>query len=944
MQVDASDEVDDAFPDALREPILRKVQFSTVSRMDHLVTQDFKDDFYPGEAVTVVLDNGDRLDGQIREKTKFPALYRNDGTIERKAFARYFVSLTSRPNEEALVDEDHIIRDRKTFTKQRLRSYLKNSVNHEAWSGAPWIVKSKIAEDFRISTHVPPELTYEHQMAQRKANMSLKKGDHDGSVLNFYPPHSRLPELKPKGGRKQNAQELRSVQFDEYQRALAGNPAFGRVTPQGRPMQLPQFPSDHPGFPVNGFPTLAAKGHAKPPPPPPPPKYPIEDLEIGPNATRPCRPLLKYLSSDIPAYCEPKESVNNDITMDSVGSLLETWNTLNVYCEVFQLDSFTFDDYVEALQLKSDSFQCELLLEIHCSVLKKLVNDANDKNGQVQVTLPAQPDSDDDESSQEESKPPTPTPEPEKPPARSTRSSLAKTEAAELKEADKVSVTSSGDPKLHRAAEMDRSTRGYDWKMRLRKRDFGEGRWVVIIVGLLNQLSGNPRLKRSCDEILAKLAPLAEQPIPETAITGYLKLDINSRVKIIQILCTLSLETKAVRNYMEDCNNQMTIYRKERIDVQRTRKAAVEELRLLHENRKALQPESNPPSPPAELVELEDKMEIVDEDEVDESGVVDTEDEEPHQGRSLRRANDRAAQRKRKQDEDRERKEKAKAEKAKKPSKQEKQLEKVLKKIEDVKEMIKEYEEEVATIENDLREADCPRTRSLGKDRFWNRYYWLERNAMPYAGLPDSSTASAGFANGCIWVQGPDDLERQGFIELSDQENAQYHRAFHMTVPERKMREEGATHVFTAKQWGFYDDPDDLDALIAWLDIRGVREIKLRKELHAQKEKISAHMLKRKEYLSKNDGKTSDSDEPVKRVSTRTKAHINTQARRCLAWKNLTALKEVGHLHSEPKPPKTGRATKSKKVAVALEEEGRQTRATNRAGKPLTRQGTRYSF
>ena len=35
-QMDASDEVDDAFPDALREPILRKIQFSTVSRLDNL--------------------------------------------------------------------------------------------------------------------------------------------------------------------------------------------------------------------------------------------------------------------------------------------------------------------------------------------------------------------------------------------------------------------------------------------------------------------------------------------------------------------------------------------------------------------------------------------------------------------------------------------------------------------------------------------------------------------------------------------------------------------------------------------------------------------------------------------------------------------------------------------------------------------------------------------
>ena len=35
-QMDASEEVDDAFPDALKEPILRKVQFSTISRIDSL--------------------------------------------------------------------------------------------------------------------------------------------------------------------------------------------------------------------------------------------------------------------------------------------------------------------------------------------------------------------------------------------------------------------------------------------------------------------------------------------------------------------------------------------------------------------------------------------------------------------------------------------------------------------------------------------------------------------------------------------------------------------------------------------------------------------------------------------------------------------------------------------------------------------------------------------
>lgn len=374
----------------------------------------------------------------------------------------------------------------------------------------------------------------------------------------------------------------------------------------------------------------------------------------------------------------------------------------------------------------------------------------------------------------------------------------------------------------------------------------------------------------------------------------------------------------------------------------------MEKLRLLHEERKTLQPDSVSPSPQPEQDELkgsktETGEEEEGEEEVEQDVTMESEDEEPHQGRSLRRANDRALARKKRLEEEKVKKAKALADRAKRPSKQAKQLEKVLKKIEDSKAKIRNYEEEVNTIDNDLREADCPRTRVLGKDRFWNRYYWMERNAMPYAGLPTSSTANANYANGCIWVQGPDDLERQGFIELSDAENMQYRRAFHMSVPERKMLEEGSTHVFSARQWGYYDDPEQLDKLIAWLDPRGVRESKLRKELQSQREKISFHMIKRKEYLNSSEEQKAEMAEPITRVSTRTKTYIDPTGYRCLAWKNTTAILELGHLHSEPKPPsyKKQSAKASKKP---VEEEGRQTRANNRNGKTLARQGTRYQF
>ncbi|KAL9598963.1 MAG: hypothetical protein Q9219_004146 [cf. Caloplaca sp. 3 TL-2023] len=949
-QLDASDEVDDAFPDALKEPILRKVQFSTISRLDHLadIFQEFKSDFYPGENLILKLDDGTRTPGLLREKTKVAEIIRPDGSLERAGFVLYSVTYNNSNTEEATVNGSQLARDRKTFTKQRLRSFLKKTIDHEAWAGAPWCVKSKIAEEYRIATEIPAHLTYEHQILQRRANLAaVKKNDFEGQLLNFYP---GLPQLKPKGQKAKRAGQDPALLNEAYQRALAADPSFSKIPQAIQQQHLQHLIKANGGFvQPNGFHPIVAKGSPKPPLPPPP-KYPIEDLELTPVRDKPTRPALNFLSTDVPTPELDSKEPSSGILMRSVGPLLETWDTLNVYCEVFQLDSFTFDDYIEALQLTDDTYHCQLLVEIHCAVLKKLVNDVNDKNGQVQVLLP-EPNlsGSEDESLAEDSTQVTPTPEPEvKPAARTTRSSLAKSEAAELKNSLKSGQSPALETKIHRAAEMEQLTRSYDWKARLRKRDFKDGQWVYITVGLLYQLSNDPRRRKQCDDILHKLAPPDQEATVETAISQYPLIDINTRVKILEILCMLSLETKAIRNYMEDCNNNMTDFRKERVDMQRKRKAAMEDLRLLHEERKAVQPESRTASPIPELEEVEDsKMADVSENEVEaedrEEAVIDSEEEAPHQGRSLRRANDRAAQRQKRMEQEKLKKERAQAEKAKKPSKQEKQYEKILKKIEEAKEQIREYEEEILVVENDLREADCPRTRVLGKDRFWNRYYWFERNAMPYAGLPDSSTAFAGYANGCLWVQGPDDMERHGFIELCQAENAQYYQAFMMTVPERKMIEEGQTHCFNARQWGYYDKPDELDELIGWLDGHGVREVKLRKELQAQRDKISTYMVKRKEFLDNAEEKKAENGEGT-RVSTRTKTYQDPSTKhRCFAWSNLTAERENGHIHSEPKPPTVNRK-QAKAAKKAVEEEGRQTRATNRQGKPLTRQGTRYTF
>ena len=491
--------------------------------------------------------------------------------------------LDQRPDgEQGIADEDAVSRERKTFTKLRLRSFLKNAVTREAWAGAPWIVKPRLAEEYRLPTEIPPHLTQEAQAKLRKTSLpNNKKGDYEGPVLQFtqaYGPQQPFHVIKPKSGKNATGEQGQVQQW-----AQAPNSKLGNNVGKGghRPDHPPAVNGAPPpnAHPANGFHPIAAKNQAKQPVtvpvpvPPPPPKYPIEDLELSPSRDGTHRPALKFLSQDTPTVDRVSEGAGNGIAMESVGLLLETWDTLNVYCEVFQLDSFTFDDYVDALRFTSEDVQCELLVEIHCAVLKKLVNDISDKNGQVQITLPYQSESDEEDSSEESKEPsPEPEPEPPKPTGRTTRSSLVKSETAELREAtNSLSLT---DNKTHRALEMDRSVKGYDWKVRLRKRDFQEGRWVIIIVGLLNQLSSNSRMTKHCNDILMQLAPLDREPTAETAFDQYQGLDINLRIRILQILCLKSVETKAIRQYMEDCSVQMTETRKEKNEIQRARKAA----------------------------------------------------------------------------------------------------------------------------------------------------------------------------------------------------------------------------------------------------------------------------------------------------------------------------------------------------------------------------------
>lgn len=299
--------------------------------------------------------------------------------------------------------------------------------------------------------------------------------------------------------------------------------------------------------------------------------------------------------------------------------------------------------------------------------------------------------------------------------------------------------------------------------------------------------------------------------------------------------------------------------------------------------------------------------------------------EDEDHARSLRRGNDRAMERKRKRDEELVRKERERlerAEAAKMSNEQYNRYKKVVKDLQAARKGVLDMEEQITLCDRDLREANCQRTMRLGTDRFWNRYYWFERNGMPFGGLPDSSTAHYGYANARVWVQGPDAMEKQGYIDLDKKDMDAYKQTHGCSVPQRKEREEGETRLADALQWGYYDEADQVDALLGWLDDRGKREKDLTKELTIWREDIVAQMDKLSACMAKHKSRPEsevDMDEPVARVSTRHKTYIDPDVagQTVLKWENGAALRELGHLHSEQHPSRNrGRHPKGLAVPV----------------------------
>lgn len=130
----------------------------------------------------------------------------------------------------------------------------------------------------------------------------------------------------------------------------------------------------------------------------------------------------------------------------------------------------------------------------------------------------------------------------------------------------------------------------------------------------------------------------------------------------------------------------------------------------------------------------------------------------------------------------------------------------------------KRLEEEMAKCDRrlDILERDFRkflgniRLRPLGKDRFYNRFWWFD-------GCGTTSLVGSGgiiqYGTGRVFIQGPSEFD----YELLDRREEDIH--------ERRLEEEGEEGILRMGEWAAYSEPEEVRLMIRqFLELAGIAD------------------------------------------------------------------------------------------------------------------------
>ncbi|KZW00685.1 hypothetical protein EXIGLDRAFT_639080 [Exidia glandulosa HHB12029] len=794
------------FPEQLKGPVLRAVQWQVMGRLDHLVEavfDRFKDRYFDGERVFIDL-NGEKFWGRI-VKVVPPGATAPPTTSTKRPRASSSAQpapsatptkvhsiggdlktpidvVNSKDDPAAYVYQIHMIdeagnhtgstgqsngdhpkrqpgsmvdvhavsmsRDRLAFSKSILRRFIRDCVDRDAAIASPWTVKRAIAERYGVEVDMPEET--------RKGVDEIKRGEIQKRRKVATPPKKEGPPAKKQ---KKISAEERAQMLKEEEEELALIEAEERA----RELAMANAP----------------KKKKKPV------KFPAEDMDV--RLTEKEKKSGASLVRPIP---------NRDLPFDSCGpgvfeSFLMSWNFLHVFSAPLNLSTFTLDEYEHALRHSTTDPPCALITESHQALMSVLRNQQAAKHHPAVVSLMNTEDGPEDVVSSEEL--------------------------------------------LRRIEDV-----GNTWEMGLNAA--GREPWESCLIGCLKDYASIdtfPRLRAILTYLLfdtsdrppakngrAKVEPEQSEwsrPLAEPE-DRYPTLPVSDKIAILAYLADLGIASKPIHHYMDNCETKLTELRKEKIEVNREKKNLAEKMSAVVEK--------------AGVAGGDDPMQV-DEDSAGSdaedsasllAAPLDGSEAGSSAGGAARAATGTMRQRLLRQKAQNH----ALAKQQELAKSKNKGAAAALAEYRRLTDEVAKQDRKLENIEREFRKLlGVVRLRPMGKDRFYNRIWWLDGLG---GGNLVGSSGQALYGAGRVFIQGASEIDRE-MLGVRENEDGD--------VQERREAEETPEAMLKSNEWAVYDDADQLEEFFAWLNPKGNREVVLKNQLFKWWDHIIAGVRKR---------------------------------------------------------------------------------------------------
>ncbi|KAI9362262.1 ATP-utilizing chromatin assembly and remodelling N-terminal-domain-containing protein [Pilaira anomala] len=812
--------VQDKLPEQLQKQVLLHVQFQT-TRLDAVVEdvyQYFSNRYVDGEILNCVWDDNIAYTAKVLGTAKQDEIPSPD-TFDQPVLGYYKVQLIDE-NAEGIEDCIKVVphfklkRDRLAFSKNLLKKFIKEYTIKDSYIGAPWNIRPDTAKRFGIDTKLPHDLQIAKEIAYSK---SRKKRTEAASASAL----SSTTSLNHTNA--QEEEEDQSILMDA--RRIESTLKYPMED-----LNVPIYRRDPSGSGQIIDMTAGTKGHAM-------------DV-LNPTGGMPLRPEPNRHRTTVPEA--------------SYGAFLMVWSFLGVFSHPLKLSPFTLDDFENALHHHSPT---TLLIESNIALLNAIIKqrDRLKKESLGHGSTAVQAMHSLYGTGYQACRTNTSVPLPFIKETSPTSSSDLSEEEEEEEEEDETVWRSSRSTMIqHKISERGCGSKeveeiGLNWDHGTIDTEEERLGWEDILIGFMNQLAPVESLL-DIDRILSLLVPRLGSNL-EDRERAYVELSLSDKIKIFELLSSVANESYVVKSYMEECQEQMTELRKQKIELSRERRRIHAERREMEDKQNEENHTQNPDTAVSDS-ESDDDSNASDNDE--DSALLKAQ----RKAEQLSRHESRQATMKRRQQEREEREAKRlklhhlQREEARVRHQEQKLRNEARKRLDEDERILHKKEEHV---ERDMRKYSTHRIKPLGRDKFYNRYYYL-----------DDIGGTLMHGSGKLFVQCPSDTDLLNLKER-DQKDC---TADHPTLPcgrgggvkfvtelliGQGMKKEAEylasrlkylehpndTQEPVNEWWESYDEPEDLKNLLAWLNPKGVREFILKRELEKQLTNLSNGMKKR---------------------------------------------------------------------------------------------------